>query len=84
VTEGVIQERSAELPEYAEHLRAGAAVGKLDAAVRAMNVKKDALENMVKLLGMQYFAGPKEPRDLHREVDNRAAARAKVGRVLNK
>lgn len=83
-TEGSIEERSAALPEYAEHLRACAVEDKLDAAVRAMNVRKEALENLVKLLGMQYFAGPKEPRDLRKEVNNRAATRAKVSKALNK
>jgi hypothetical protein len=34
------------------------------AAVRAMDQKKTALENLVRLFGMQYFAGPSVPRDL--------------------
>jgi hypothetical protein len=34
------------------------------AAVRAIDQKKTALENLVKLLGASYFAGPKAPRDL--------------------
>lgn len=33
-------------------------------ATDAVNARKDALENMVKLYGMQYFAGPKVPHDL--------------------
>lgn len=33
-------------------------------AVYAFNARKDALENLVKLHGQQYFAGPKIPRDL--------------------
>jgi hypothetical protein len=37
------------------------------AAVRAIDQKKTALENLVKLLGAQYFAGPQAPRDLSRE-----------------
>jgi len=37
------------------------------AAVRAIDQKKTALENLVKLLGLQYFAGPQVPRDLPRE-----------------
>ncbi len=37
------------------------------AAVRAIDQKKTALENLVKLLGQSYFAGPQSPRDLSRE-----------------
>jgi hypothetical protein len=37
------------------------------AAVRAMDQKKTALENLVKLHGMSYFAGPAVPRDLSAE-----------------
>lgn len=36
-------------------------------AVEAINMKKEALENLVKLHGMQYFAGPSTPRDLSKE-----------------
>lgn len=41
------------------------------AAVNAINGRKDALENLVRLHGMQYFAGPKMPRDLTREVERK-------------
>ena len=34
------------------------------AAVRAIDQKKTALENLVKLLSVSYFAGPSAPRDL--------------------
>ncbi len=37
------------------------------AAVRAVDQKKTALENLVKLLGQSYFAGPQAPRDLSQE-----------------
>jgi len=36
-------------------------------AVRAMEGKKVALENLVKLNGQQYFAGPRSPRDISQE-----------------
>ena len=36
-------------------------------AVRALEGKKTALENLVKLHGQQYFAGPSVPRDLSKE-----------------
>ncbi len=37
------------------------------AVVRSIDQKKTALENLVKLLGASYFAGPQAPRDLSRE-----------------
>lgn len=37
------------------------------AAVRAIDQKKTALENLVKLLSVSYFAGPSAPRDLSLE-----------------
>ena len=41
------------------------------AAVRAIDQKKTALENLVKLHGMSYFAGPQVPRDLSLEWQKR-------------
>lgn len=40
-------------------------------AVRAIDTKKNALENLVKLYGQQYFAGPKVPRDLSKEWEQK-------------
>jgi hypothetical protein len=40
-------------------------------AVRAVDTKKAALENLVRLYGQQYFAGPSVPRDLNREWKKR-------------
>lgn len=37
------------------------------AAVRAIDQKKTALENLVKLLGQNYFSGPSAPRDISKE-----------------
>lgn len=39
----------------------------LSAAVRALDQKKSALENLVRLQGQNYFAGPSAPRDLGAE-----------------
>jgi hypothetical protein len=36
-------------------------------AVRAIDQKKTALENLVRLLNASYFAGPQTPRDLQKE-----------------
>ena len=44
-------------------------------AVRAIAQRKDALENLVRLNGQQYFAGPKEPRDIAKERQNRDETR---------
>lgn len=41
------------------------------AAVRAFEQRKDALENLVKLHGQQYFAGPRVPRDITKEWETR-------------
>lgn len=43
-------------------------------AVAAIQTKKDALENLVKLHGMQYFAGPSAPRDLSKERQRQSNA----------
>jgi hypothetical protein len=52
------------------------------AAVSAVEQRRDALENLVRLFGLQYFAGPRSPRDLEevvrqrqQESDARVAAR---------
>jgi len=37
------------------------------AVVRAIDQRKTALENLVRLLGLSYFAGPQSPRDLEQE-----------------
>ena len=47
------------------------------AAVRAFDQRKVALENLVRLQGQSYFAGPKEPRDLGREYSMDEQAREK-------
>lgn len=40
-------------------------------AVQAVDQRKTTLENLVKLHGQQYFAGPKIPRDLFQEAEKR-------------
>lgn len=40
--------------------------------VQAFEQRKTALENLVKLMGQSYFAGPQTPRDLSREYIERA------------
>jgi hypothetical protein len=48
-------------------------------AVKAFDARKDALENLVRLNGQQYFAGPKVPRDLS-EV--RSEWRSKINKEI--
>lgn len=43
-------------------------------AVKAISQRKDALENLVKLHGQSYFAGPKMPRNIHEERQQRNKA----------
>ena len=54
-------------------------------AVNAMNMRKEALENLVRLHGMQYFAGPKIPRDLSQEKARREEQQKQIdGGVASK
>ena len=48
------------------------------AAVNAINARKEALEYLVKLHGMQYFAGPKMPRNLAQERQERENKQRRV------
>jgi len=72
-------------PEYEEankeYIEAKYEYEMVQAAVRAMDQKKSALENLVKLLGMSYFAGPTTPRDLSEEWEKKQAERQ---REINK
>ena len=40
-------------------------------AVKAIDTKKTALENLVKLHGQSYFAGPAIPRNLNKEWEQK-------------
>lgn len=53
------------------------------AIVRAFEQRKSALEYLVKLHGMSYFAGPKVPRDISKEYDNREEYGQRRGRATN-
>jgi hypothetical protein len=55
-----------------------------NAAVRAIDARKDALENLVRLHGQQYFAGPKMPRDLSFEVRQAEATRSSNSAVKSR
>lgn len=54
-------------------------------AVQAIDQRKTALENLVRLHGQQYFAGPRIPRDLEKEREYRQeSANKKVQMKRNK
>lgn len=44
-------------------------------AVRAIDARRSALENLVRLHGQQYFAGPSVPRDLSKEWEKQQKAK---------
>ncbi len=82
-TNEVVEENIASTQEWEDHIQACYEEDLLDGAVKAMSQRKTALENLVDLLGMQYFAGPKEPRD-YTKTTSRTETRARVGNALNK
>lgn len=75
VTEGSISATILTHKDYQavnqEYLRLRYRADLLKKAVSAMEQKRDALENLVKLHGQNYFAGPSSPRDLKGEFSRR-------------
>jgi len=71
ITEAAIQNTILLQPEYQsasnDYISAKYEYEVIMVAVKAMEAKKSALENLVRLHGQQYFAGPKVPRDLEKE-----------------
>ena len=71
ITEAVVANTILTLEDYQEankeYLEAKFERKNADNAVKAIEQKKTALENLVKLHGQQYFAGPSVPRDLNKE-----------------
>lgn len=71
ITESVVQNTILLQEKYQEQnnkvIEAKHTVDMAKTAVRSMDGKKDALENLVRLHGQQYFAGPSVPRDLSKE-----------------
>jgi len=47
-------------------------------AVRAFDARKDALENLVRLNGQQYFAGPRMIRNIHQEREKKEEERKEL------
>ena len=55
----------------------------VQAAVRSMDHKRTALENLVKLAQQNYFATPDEPRDLSKEAQKRATREGAASKMRN-
>ena len=89
ITETVVSNTIITQPEYREAnkemIDAKFEVDIAMAAVRAFDQRKDALENLVKLHGQQYFAGPKVPRDIHQEWEaKQKRTNNAVGKVMRR
>ena len=71
ITEGAVQNTIILQPEYREaqeaYIEAKHESDIAKAAMRAVDTKKATLENLVKLFGLSYFAGPSMPRNLAEE-----------------
>lgn len=50
--------------------------------VKAIDARKDALENLVRLYGQQYFAGPRIPRDLHGELEKKREKQREINQSI--
>ncbi len=76
ITEGAVAAAILLQPQYKEaneaFLEARYEYDMARYAVQAIDQRKAALENLVRLHGQQYFAGPSIPRDLSREAQERA------------
>lgn len=77
ITEAVVTNLILQDEDYQEaykaYLNAKYEVDIATGAVRAFDQRKSALENLVKLHGQSYFAGPKLPRDLSAERSKKNA-----------
>ena len=75
ITETVIFNTILSAPEYIQALgEQNTAIYEYNmarAAISALQHKKEALENLVRLYGQQYFAGPSIPRDLSKEWEQK-------------
>ena len=67
-----------------EFLEAAYEANMAQGALRALEGKKTALENLVKLHGQQYFAGPSVPRDLSKEWEIKEKQRESDAGVASK
>lgn len=69
---------------YTEFLEAKFEVDMSQGAVNAFEHRKAALENLVKLYGQQYFAGPKAPLEITREWSHKEEQREMSRKISSK
>jgi hypothetical protein len=83
VTEAVVSSTIIQQDEFKEankeYIEAKYTLDVAQVAVSAMNQRKSVLEDLVKLHGMQYFAGPRIPRDLRQKREEREAQQKETG-----
>jgi len=89
ISEGAITNTVLLQPSYEEastkYIEAKYEYGMSIAAVRAFDQRKTALENLARLHGQQYFAGPRLPRDLSEERQLRQQhSDQKVGKAMRR
>ncbi len=75
----ILQESYQELSK--EYIQAKYEYDVATAVLRALEQRKSALENLVKLLSVSYFAGPQTPRDLSQEQLQRRKQREQNTKV---
>lgn len=80
ITEAVVQATILQQEDYqeinSELIDARYELEIASAALRALEQKKSALENLVRLNGQNYFAGPSIPRDLTKEWEQKEKTKA--------
>jgi CRISPR/Cas system-associated protein Cas5 (RAMP superfamily) len=88
ITEAVITNTILEQREYKkanqEYLNAKYEYEMAKKAVKAFEQRKDTLENLVRLHGQQYFAGPSIPRDLSKEWERKEKQKRVDEGIANK
>ncbi len=82
ITESAVKSAIATDEEYIEakqaHIEAKFQNNIAKGAVKAFEQRKEALENLVRLNGQNYFAGPKVPRDLSWEREQKVSSSNKT------
>lgn len=88
ITESVVSNAILTQDEYKEannrYIEARYDFNIANAAVEAINQKKNALENLVKLNGQAYFASPSVPRDLSKEWEEKQRAKKMNEKIAKK
>ena len=83
ITEAAIRNAIIQTTKYqeihAEYLSAKYEYEMAQAAIKALDQKKSALENLVRLHGQSYFAGPTIPRDISKEWEQ-----VEKGKIIDK